>query len=191
MSFHATKVFNTFEGGAIVCPDVETKLQIDRLKNFGYAGETNVVSLGINGKMNEFSAALGLLQLQHIDAALARRQAIDAHYRRRLDNVGGVHCLGDSGEKVANYAYFPILVNGDYPSSRDDLYHKLKARRIHPRRYFYPLLSDFPMYRDLPSAHRDGLPCAALAADQVLCLPIYPDLEAEIVDEVCDIIAGG
>jgi dTDP-4-amino-4,6-dideoxygalactose transaminase len=190
LSFHATKVFNTFEGGAIVCPDAETKLQIDRLKNFGYAGETNVVSLGINGKMNEFSAALGLLQLRHIDAALGRRKEIDAHYRRRLNDVRGVHCVGDSGEKIANYAYFPIRVTNDYPSSRDDLFHKLKARGIHPRRYFYPLLSDFSMYRDLPSASRDNLRHAAVAAEQVLCLPIYPDLEAEIVDEVCDVIAG-
>lgn len=190
MSFHATKVFNTFEGGAIVCPDAETKLRIDRLKNFGYAGETNVASLGINGKMSEFNAALGVLQLRHIDAALARRKEVDAHYRRRLDGVRGVHCLGSAGEKVANYAYFPVLVNGDYPIARDDLYHKLKERRIHPRRYFYPLLSEFSMYRDFPSAQRDNLRCAVIAADQVLCLPIYPDLEAAIVDEVCDIIAG-
>jgi dTDP-4-amino-4,6-dideoxygalactose transaminase len=190
LSFHATKVFNTFEGGAIVCHDAETKLRIDRLKNFGYAGETNVASLGMNGKMSEFNAALGILQLQHIDAALARRKVVDAHYRRRLNGVRGIHCLGFAGEKIANYAYFPVLVNGDYPIRRDDLYHKLKERRIHPRRYFYPLLSEFSMYREFPSARRDNLPQAVIAADQVLCLPIYPDLEAAIVDEVCDIIAG-
>ncbi len=189
MSFHATKVFNTFEGGAIVCPNAETKLQIDRLKNFGYAGEVNVVSLGINGKMSEFNAALGILQLHHVDAALARRSEVDAQYRRRLKGVRGIHCVGDSGEKTANYAYFPILVRSDYPIARDDLYHKLKERRIHPRRYFYPLLSEFSMYRELPSANRGNLNQAALAAEQVLCLPIYPDLDAAIVDEVCDIIA--
>ena len=189
LSFHATKVFNTFEGGAIVCPDAKTKNRIDQLKNFGHAGEVTVVAPGINGKMSEFNAALGLLQLKYIDQALARRKEIDTAYRERLKGVKGVRCLGDAGEKVANYAYFPILVEADYPISRDDLYQKLKDNGIHPRRYFYPLISDFPMYRSLPSAHRENLPVATVVALQVLCLPIYPDLEMSVVDEITHFIA--
>jgi dTDP-4-amino-4,6-dideoxygalactose transaminase len=190
LSFHATKVFNTFEGGAIVCPDIKTKIRIDQLKNFGHAGEVNVVAPGINGKMSEFNAALGLLQLKYIEDAIARRQIIDAAYRERLLGVKGIHCLGDSGEKVANYAYFPILVNSDYPMSRDDLYQAMKDRGVHPRRYFYPLISEFPMYRGLPSGHRENLPHATEAARKVLCLPIYPDLTLDVVNEICDFIGG-
>ena len=190
LSFHATKVFNTFEGGAIVCPDAKTKVRIDQLKNFGHVGEINVVAPGINGKMSEFNAALGLLQLKYIDQALARRKEIDTAYRERLKGVKGIHCLDDSGEKVGNYAYFPILVDGNYPISRDNLYQKLKDSNIHPRRYFYPLISNFPMYRGLPSAHRENLPAATLAAQQVLCLPIYPDLDILVVDEITRFIAA-
>ena len=189
LSFHATKVFNTFEGGAIVCPDAKTKLRIDHLKNFGFVDEVTVVAPGINGKMSEFNAALGLLQLKNIDKALARRKEIDAEYREQLKGVKGIHCLNDAGEKVANYAYFPVLVKADYPISRDDLYQKLKDNGIHPRRYFYPLISDFPMYRGLPSAHRENLPVATAAAQQVLCMPIYPDLDMSVVDEITRFIA--
>lgn len=190
LSFHATKVFNTFEGGAIVCPDDKTKQRIDFLKNFGHSGEVTVVAPGINGKMSEFNAALGLLQLKYIEQALARRKGIAAAYRERLKGVKGIHCLNDAGEKVANYAYFPILVEADYPISRDNLYQNLKDNGIHPRRYFYPLISDFPMYRGLPSAHRENLPVAAAAAQQVLCLPIYPDLDMSVVDEIASFIAA-
>lgn len=189
LSFHATKVFNTFEGGAIICGDAKTKTRIDHLKNFGHAGETTVVAPGINGKMSEFNAALGLLQLKTIDAALAARKRIDTEYRQRLRLVKGIHCLGDAGETRANHAYFPILVQPGYALSRDALYQKLKDQGIHPRRYFYPLISDFPMYRGLPSAHRENLPVASLAAQQVLCLPIYPDLPLAVVERVCDLIA--
>lgn len=190
LSFHATKVFNTFEGGAIISPDAKTKVRIDHLKNFGHAGEVTVVAPGINGKMSEFNAALGLLQLKYIDQALARRKEIDAAYRKRLKGIPGVRCLEDSGEEIANYAYFPILVEADYPISRDDLYQRLKAKGIHPRRYFYPLISEFPMYRGLPSADSENLPSATAAARQVLCLPIYPDLDVSIVDEITDFIAS-
>ena len=119
LSFHATKVFNTFEGGAIICPDEKTKTRIDQLKNFGHVGELTVVAPGINGKMSEFNAAFGLLQLKHINHALANRKAIDAAYRLQLKDIKGILCLNDAGEKVANYSYFPILVNADYPISRD------------------------------------------------------------------------
>lgn len=190
LSFHATKVFNTFEGGAIVCPDAKTKVRIDQLKNFGHVGETNVVAPGINGKMSEFNAALGLLQLKYLDQAIARRKEIDSAYRRRLAGVKGIRCLGSAGEKIANYSYFPIMVEDGYPISRDDLYQKLKDNGIHPRRYFYPLISDFPMYRGLPSAHRENLPVATAVAQQVLCLPIYPALAMSVVNEICDFITA-
>jgi dTDP-4-amino-4,6-dideoxygalactose transaminase len=189
LSFHATKVFNTFEGGAIVCPDAKTKVRIDQLKNFGHVGEVTVVAPGINGKMSEFNAALGLLQLKCIDQALARRREIDAAYRERLRSVKGIHCVSNTGEKVANCAYFPILVDHDYPISRDDLYHKLKHNGIHPRRYFYPLISDFPMYRGLPSAKKENLPVATAVAQEILCLPIYPDLDISAVNEITSLIA--
>jgi dTDP-4-amino-4,6-dideoxygalactose transaminase len=190
LSFHATKVFNTFEGGAIVCLDAKTKVRIDQLKNFGHVGELNVIAPGINGKMSEFNAALGLLQLKYIDQALAKRKDIDAAYRARLQNVKGIRCLQDAGEKRANYAYFPILVEEGFTISRDELYQKLKDNGIHPRRYFYPLISDFPMYRGLPSSRRENLPVATSAAHQVLCLPIYPDLEMSAVDEITRFIAA-
>lgn len=190
LSFHATKVFNTFEGGAIICPDAKTKGRIDQLKNFGHAGEVTVVAPGINGKMSEFNAALGLLQLKHIDEALARRKVIDQTYRERLRGVKGIHCLGDAGETRANYAYFPIQVQPGYPLSRDELNQRLRDNGIFPRRYFYPLISEFSMYRGLPSAHRDNLPVASAATLQVLCLPIYPDLPLASVEEIVDLIAA-
>jgi len=190
LSFHATKVFNTFEGGAIVCHDAKTKIRIDQLKNFGHVGEVTVVAPGINGKMSEFNAALGLLQLKYVDQALARRKEIDAAYRERLNGVKGISCLKGAGEKVANFSYFPILVEADYPLSRDELYHKLKANDIHPRRYFYPLISEFPMYRGHPSSHRDNLPTATAVAQKVLCLPIYPELESFQIDLITDMISA-
>lgn len=189
LSFHATKVFNTFEGGAIISPDEKTKIRIDQLKNFGHVGETNVVAPGINGKMSEINAAFGLLQLKHIDLALQKRKVIDVAYREKLKNIQGIHCLDDSGELVANYAYFPILVKGDYPITRDELNQRLKDAGVNPRRYFYPLITEFPMYRGLPSANRDNLPTASAASAQVLCLPIYPDLPMAVVEEIARIIA--
>jgi len=186
-----TKVFNTFEGGAIICPDIKTKVRIDRLKNFGHVGEVTVVAPGINGKMSEFNTALGLLQLKYIDQAIAQRKQIDTIYRQKLEDVKGICCLNDAGEKVANYAYFPILVDSSYPLSRDGLYNELKDNGIHARRYFYPLISNFPMYRGLPSANRDNLPMATMAAEQILCLPIYPDLYDEDVERIVTLISGG
>ena len=190
LSFHATKVFNTFEGGAIICPDAKTKQRIDHLKNFGFVDEITVVAPGINGKMSELNAALGLLQLKGIDAVLQKRKTIDTHYRQGLAGVKGIHCLTDAGEQVANYSYFPILVRSDYPLSRDALYQKLKDQGIYARRYFYPLISDFPMYRGLPSAAPSNLPVAKKAANQVICLPIYPDLDASSQEKIILLIAG-
>ena len=188
LSFHATKVFNTFEGGAIICPDAKTKQRIDHLKNFGHVDEVTVVAPGINGKMNEVNAAFGLLQLKHIDEALARRKHIDTLYRELLRDVPGIRCVNDAGEKVANYAYFPILVEPSFPISRDALYHRFREREVIVRRYFYPLISDFPMYRGLPSAHRENLPVATDASAKVLCLPIYPTLSDGDIRRVVDII---
>ena len=176
LSFHATKVFNTFEGGAIICPDAKSKQRIDHLKNFGFVDEVTVAASGINGKMSEINAAFGMLQLKHIDAALARRKEIDASYRMLLKDVKGIHCLREASEEVANHSYFPILVEADYSLSRDELYQKLKEQGIFARRYFYPLITNFPMYRGLPSARQDNLPVATAAAQKVLCLPIYPAL---------------
>lgn len=190
LSFHATKVFNTFEGGAIVCKDAETKQRIDQLKNFGFVDELTVVAPGINGKMSELNAALGLLQLKYIDQAIARRKEIDNFYRTQLAGILGISFLNDAGEKVANYSYFPILVQPDYLLSRDELYQKLKDRGIYSRRYFYPLISDFPMYRTLPSADRANLTVAADAADKILCLPIYPALQPHEQQIIIDIIKG-
>lgn len=188
LSFHATKVFNTFEGGAIVCPDAKTKQRIDHLKNFGFVDEVTVVAAGINGKMCEFNSALGLLQLQHIDQALERRKKIDAVYREHLTDVKGVRCLKDAGEAVSNYAYFPILIDKEYPISRDALYDKLREQGVFARRYFYPLISSFPMYRGLASARQDNLPVATDAAARVLCLPIYPDLAPDEQRRIIDLI---
>ena len=188
LSFHATKVFNTFEGGAIVCGDAKTKQRIDHLKNFGFVDEVTVVAPGINGKMSEVNAAFGLLQLKHIDQALARRREIDAKYREQLADVKGIRCLKDAGEKLANYAYFPVLVQPEYPLTRDELYERMKSNGIYARRYFYPLISDFPMYRGLPSAHRANLPVAADTSAKVLCLPIYPALQPHEQERVLDVI---
>ena len=189
LSFHATKVFNTFEGGAIICPDAKTKQRIDHLKNFGFVDEVTVVASGINGKMSEINAAFGLLQLQHIDEALARRAQIDAVYRERLRDIPGIRCLPKGGEKVANHSYFPILVGPEFPVSRDVLYQKFRDHDIYARRYFYPLISDFPIYRGLPSARRENLPVAHAAAQQVLCLPIFPALTDGMLDRIVGIIA--
>ncbi len=175
LSFHATKVYNTFEGGAIVCPDAKTKQRIDYLKNFGFADEVTVMAPGINGKMSEINAAFGLLQLQHIENVIKRRAQIDTCYREQLNGVNGIKCLPQPSE-LANYSYFPVFIQPDYPISRDELYHKLKTKGIYGRRYFYPLISDFPMYRGLPSSARYNLPVAADAAEKVLCLPIYSSL---------------
>ena len=191
LSFHATKVFNTFEGGALICQDAKTKQRIDHLKNFGFVDEVTVVAPGINGKMSEINAAFGLLQLKHVDAALDRRQQIAGAYRDALAGVTGIRIPAEASEAATNNAYFPILVEPDYPISRDGLYQRLKEQGIHGRRYFYPLISDFPMYRGLPSAQHGNLPVAVDISSRVLCLPIYPALEWKDQQRVIDVIRGG
>lgn len=188
LSFHATKVFNTFEGGAIICPDAKTKQRIDHLKNFGFVNEVTVVAPGFNAKMSEINSAFGLLQLRHMSEIQRKRADIDAHYRVGLADCEGIRCVPKGEQTVANHSYFPILVEGGYSLTRDQLYDRLKQEGIHARRYFYPLISDFPMYRGLPSAQRSNLPVAAAAADRVLCLPIYPALEEKVQNIIIDLI---
>jgi dTDP-4-amino-4,6-dideoxygalactose transaminase len=191
LSFHATKVFNTFEGGAIICPDAKTKQRIDHLKNFGFVDETTVVATGINGKMSEFNAALGLVQLKHVDNAIARRGAVEARYRALLRDVPGLRMLQRSPGATPNHSYFPVLLGPDYALGRDGLYHRLREEGVMARRYFHPLISDFPMYRSLPSADPALLPVARAAADQVLCLPIYPALADADVDRIAGVVRSG
>ena len=188
LSFHATKVFNTFEGGAIVSPDAKTKQRIDHLKNFGFVNETTVVATGINGKMSEFNAALGLLQLKHVGAAIERRRVIDHRYRELLRGVPGLRMLERAPDATANHGYFPVLVGPTFAMSRDELYQHLRDHGVVARRYFYPLISDFPMYRGLPSANPANLPAAREAASQVLCLPIFPAMQDEDVQRVADLV---
>lgn len=184
LSFHATKVFNTFEGGAIICHTEKMKNQIDLLKNFGIADEVTVVNVGINGKMSEVNAAFGLLQLKHIDQALQQRKEIDQLYREKLKDISGIKVLEFSGQIQHNYSYFPILVSEEYPLGRDQLYDKLKEKSIFGRRYFYPLISDFSTYSDLSSAAKENLPVAKKISKQVLCLPIYPGLSVQEQEKI-------
>ena len=189
LSFHATKVFNTFEGGAIICHDENTKKRIDHLKNFGFAGETTVIAPGINAKMNELQAAFGLIQLKHIDEYISRRKEIAELYRKELSGVKGIRVLYDIEGVDHSYTYFPVLVDENlYGESRDDLYERLKKNNIYGRRYFYPLISQFPTYRGLPSSKPENLPIASNIADHVICLPIYPDLKGEDINKISSII---
>lgn len=190
LSFHATKVFNTFEGGAIICPDARTKQRINHLKNFGFVDEVTVVAPGINGKMSEVNAAFGLLQLQHIDKAMARRREISDFYRDHLRHVKGITVPEETGQRVANYSYFPILVEKEYPLSRDELYQKFRDNNVFTRRYFYPLISAFPMYRGMSSAQSSNLPIANMIAEKVLCLPIYPALEPADLEKIVNLMAS-
>jgi len=191
MSFHATKTFTTFEGGAIVCHDEAMKKRVDFLINFGFAGETTVVAPGINSKMNEVQAAIGLLQLGHIDDYIARRRQIASLYRERLSKVRGLRMMHDMPGVKHCYSYFPVFVDeGEYGMSRDTLYERLKSHDIYGRRYFYPLISQFPTYRGLESAQPGRLPAAEKATEQVICLPLFPGLQDSDVDTVIDIISG-
>lgn len=191
LSFHATKVYNTFEGGAIVCPDAKTKKRVDYLKNFGFADEVTIVAPGINGKMNEVQAAFGLLQLKHIENALFNRRDIVKKYRTALSAVREIELFPTPPDTTENGSYFPILVGPEYRMSRDALYQRLKDDGIYSRRYFYPLISNMPMYRGLPSASAENLPVAKRISDQVLCLPIYSGLKAEDQNRIVDIIVRG
>jgi len=189
LSFHATKVFSTIEGGAIISHDEHMKHHIDNLKNFGFRGETVVEEPGINAKLNEVQAAYGLIQLKYVDGFIAKRKAIATLYRHELENVPGVRVLQDFPGVRHGYSYFPILIEeAVFGMSRDALYDYLKTQNIFCRRYFYPLISAFEPYRELPSSNRENLPVANSVAQQVMCLPIYVDLELDVVRQISALI---
>ena len=190
ISFHATKIFNTFEGGGVVCRSKTEKERIGYLKNFGFFGETEIVMPGINGKMDEIRSAFGLLNLKYIDKAIEHRKECALKYREKLSDVKGVSFFSDIEGVKHNYAYFPIFVDkSKYGISRDELYEKLKEYNIFARRYFYPLISNFLPYRNLKSSSIKNLPNAAKMAQQVICLPIYADLDLKDVERVAAIIS--
>jgi len=189
LSFHATKTFNTVEGGAIVCKETKMKQRIDFLKNFGFADETTVVGYGINAKMNELIAAYGLLQLKNIDENIKKRQQKVTLYRELLKNIDGIRFFNDIENVKHNYTYFPIFIDKNkFGKSRDDVYNKLKENNIYARRYFYPLISQFNAYKELPTATKENLPVATRITEQVLCLPLYAELEDENIERICKYI---
>lgn len=189
LSFHATKVFNTIEGGALVMHDEKTKKHIDYLKNFGFAGETTVVAPGINSKMDEVRAAYGLLNLKQVDQAIENRHQVAIKYRQALRSVEGISFFDDMPGVRHNYAYFPIFVDKDkYGQTRDELYFKMRERNVLGRRYFYPLISTFSTYRGLESANPDNLPNAHKMAEQVICLPMHHLLTDSDIARVLDCI---
>ena len=189
LSFHATKVFNTVEGGAMVMHDAKTKQRIDYLKNFGFAGETEVVAPGINSKMDELRAAYGLLNLRQVDHAIEARHQVALRYRRALKDVEGITFWDDVPDVRHNYSYFPIFVDaGKYGMTRDELYFKMKEQGVWGRRYFYPLISTFSTYRGLESARPENLPVATRMASEVICLPMHHALSEEDTERVIDLI---
>ena len=185
LSFHATKVYNTIEGGALVMHDEQTKKRIDYLKNFGFAGETEVVAPGINSKMDEMRSAYGLLNLRQVDKAIEARRQVAVKYREALRNVPGISFFDDMSGVKHNYSYFPIFVDAEqYGMTRDELYFKMKEHGVLGRRYFYPLISTFSTYRGLESATRENLPNAYRMADEVICLPMHHALSGEDVERI-------
>lgn len=189
LSFHATKVYNTLEGGALVMHDEQTKKRIDYLKNFGFVGETEVVAPGINSKMDEVRAAYGLLNLKQVDEAIEKRHQVAIRYREALRNVKGIRFFEDMPGVRHNYSYFPIFVNAEeYGMTRDELYFKMKEQGVLGRRYFYPLISNFSTYCGLPSAVPENLPVATRIANEVICLPMHHGLSEEDVNRILELI---
>ena len=186
ISFHATKVFNTFEGGAIVCHSAEMKQRIDCLKNFGIVNETSIEDISLNGKLSEVNAALGLLQLKTIDQTLLARKNVDALYREFLKDVDGLHMIERQASDLDNYSYFPIVISRDYPLSRDELFEKLKENNIFARKYFYPLMTDLSVYKQFASE----MPNAKRLSESVLCLPLYPTLSQDECKRIIEVICS-
>ena len=192
LSFHATKVFNTFEGGAIVSHSAEMKKKIDDLKNFGFQDQITVEGIGINGKMNEVQASMGLLQLKYFEQVIEKRKRITENYREGFKNVKGIRYLADLEDVKYNYAYFPIFINeNEYGKSRDDVYNTLKKHNIYGRIYFYPLISRFSAYTELSSSKSANLSMAEKISEDVICLPIYPDLSTDQVNYIISVINDG
>ena len=191
LSFHATKVYNTIEGGALVMHDEKTKKRIDYLKNFGFASETEVVAPGINSKMDEVRSAYGLLNLRQVDAAIEARKKVAIAYRKALRNVEGISFWDDMPGVRHNYSYFPIFVDAEkYGMTRDELYFKMKDRNVWGRRYFYPLISEFSTYRGLESANPANLPQATKMANSVICLPMHHTLTKEEIQRTIDCVTN-
>ncbi len=189
LSFHATKVYNTIEGGAMVMHDEKTKQRIDYLKNFGFASETEVVAPGINSKMDEMRSAYGLLNLKQVDAAIESRHQVAIKYREALRPVEGITFMDDMPGVRHNYSYFPLFIDAEkYGMTRDDLYSKMKSQNVLGRRYFYPLISEFSTYRGLYSARPENLPNAHKMADSVICLPMHHELDYDDVKRIINII---
>ena len=189
LSFHATKVFNTIEGGAIICHDEKTKVRIDYLKNFGFAGETNIIATGINAKMNELQAAYGILQLKYVKENIKKRKEISEFYNKTFAEIEGIKLLVVDPDMDYNYPYYPIFIDElTYGRSRDELYEYLKNNNIFSRRYFYPLVSTFSMYRGLDSSGVRNLKNAHEIAEQAICLPIYPDLALDDVKRIIQLV---
>ncbi|WP_417186178.1 DegT/DnrJ/EryC1/StrS family aminotransferase [Bacteroides sp.] len=187
LSFHATKVFNTIEGGALVCQDEKTKKRIDYLKNFGFADEVTIVAPGINGKMDELRSAYGLLNLRQVDAAIDARRQVAIKYREALRGIEGISFMEDIPDVRHNYSYFPIFVDaGRYGMTRNELYFKMKKQNVLGRRYFYPLISEFSAYRGLESAKPENLPVAHQVAENVICLPMYPELDNTDINRILE-----
>lgn len=189
LSFHATKVYNTIEGGAMVMHDAKTKQRIDYLKNFGFAGETEVVGPGINSKMDEIRAAYGLLNLKQVDSAIENRHQVAIKYRDALRNVEGIEFWDDIPGVKHNYSYFPIFVDAKkYGMTRDELYFKMRDKGILGRRYFYPLISNFSTYRGYDSARPENLPVATKMANEVICLPMHHTLSEDDMNRIIEAI---
>ena len=189
LSFHATKVYNTLEGGALVVHDEQTKKRIDYLKNFGFASETEVVAPGINSKVDEVRAAYGLLNLKQVDHAINSRRKVAIRYREELQDIKGITFFNDIPGVRHNYSYFPIFINAEeYGMTRDELYFKMKEHNVFGRRYFYPLISTFSTYRGLDSANPDNLPVATQMSNNVICLPMHHALSENEVEYILQII---
>lgn len=185
LSFHATKVYNTIEGGALICHDAQTKKRIDYLKNFGFAGETTIVAPGINGKMDEVRAAFGLINLKQVDDAIEKRHQVAIAYRKYLKDIPGIQYMEDIPGVRHNYSYFPVFIDADqYGMTRDELYNKMKKSNVFGRRYFYPLISEFSTYRGLDSSKPENLPIATKTANSVICLPIHHALSEDDLDRI-------
>ncbi|ESK56748.1 DegT/DnrJ/EryC1/StrS family aminotransferase [Acinetobacter tjernbergiae] len=187
VSFHATKVFNTFEGGAVICHTKAMKERLVQLKNFGIVDEDTIYEIGLNGKLSEIHSAMGLLQLKSFPVILSQREKIDSFYRNAINNIKGVQCINRGFVSQDNYSYFPIIVTSEYSLSRDQLFEKLKSKGVIARKYFYPLISDFEIY----SKYNSFTPNASDLAKSVLCIPLYPNLEMNICQKIIDIIIEG
>ena len=188
-SFHATKVFNTIEGGAVTFADDNFVQLLNDLKNFGIRGAEQVAFVGGNAKMNEFQSAMGICNLRHIDAEIDKRKKVVEHYRERLSGVTGIKLCSDQQGVVSNYAYFPVVFDG-YKYTRDEVFARLADENIIARKYFYPLVNEYDCYKDMPYAGTEKTPIAKHIADRVLTLPLYADLAFEDIDRICDIILG-